>query len=203
MASFKSIAQGPRQRKATKLPLSGARFNVERGDWDGPTIALDVIPLGESEHADVLKFAREYAMKRGVADPGPSDELYERGVMVKTIALACVDIDVKDAETPFFVGGAEEIEDSKSLLPEVVAYLYKVQQLHQDECNPLLKDFSPAEYMAGLARTAAGDISFFVSSRPGTQWSFVRTLASQQLSSMTRGSGSGGPSEAAPSMTGG
>lgn len=201
MPSFHTIVQGPRKRKPARLPLSGARFNVERGEWEGPTIPLEVIALGDGEYAETLKFAREYALKRGVADPGPENELYERGKMVKTIALACLDIDVKDSEAPFFVGGTEEIEDSRTLLPEIVAYLYNVQQLHQDETNPLVKELSPAEYMAAMIHTAGGDPSFFVSSRPGTQWSFTRTLASQQLASMTRESGSGGHTDAAASTT--
>lgn len=202
MATFEKIVQGPRARCPSFLPLSGARFNVEKNTWEGPGAHLDVIALSEEEYGAVLKAAREYAIKYGVADPKPDDELYERGVMLNTVVRACVDQDVRDEEQPFFPGGVEQILGSKILLPEAIAYLYEVQRHHQDEVNPLVKDLSPAEYTAALITTAGGDKAFFVSSRHGLQWSFTRTLASRQLVSMSRESPSGGPTDAAPSTTG-
>src|SRR4051812_1883325 len=132
MASFSSVTQDPRKRQPATLPLPGARFNVDSGKWEGPTIALDVVALTDGEYAEVIKSARAYAMKRGVAEPSAGDDLYDHGLMVHTVAIASLDCDVKNEEKPFFDGGAEQIGDSRNLLPEVVAYLYNVQQMHQD-----------------------------------------------------------------------
>lgn len=201
MATFNDIAAGPRKRQPSFLPLPGARFNVERNAWDGPHAALDIIALEEGAYEDAVREARAHAVKQGLSDPRPGDEIYDRALMRETLARACLDQSNQENESPFFPGGAEQIRSSRIMTPEVVEYLHTVQELHQDAVNPLAKDLSAAEYMAAVLKTAGGDPSFFASSRPGTQWSFLHTLASQLAGSMMHASASGGPSGAADAKT--
>lgn len=199
MGTFSKLVLGRRVRKLAKLPLAGARYDIDRGDWEGPSAAVALVAITEAEYGDALGKARKYAQERGVANPEPGDDLYERGLMIHTLAAACIDPDSpEDAPQPFFDGGAAQILASDTLTPEIVGYLYGLQQQHQDEHNPLVKDLSPAEFMAAVIKTAGGDPSFFVSSRPGTQWSFVRTLASLRVASMMHESPSSGFTDAAP-----
>jgi hypothetical protein len=197
VAKFSTVIQGIRARKSIKLPLPGAHVDAETGQWVGPTVDLDVRALRDDEHTDVLAFALQFARKNGLEEPGDGDPLYEKGRMLKTLALACVDTDSpKDDPKPFFdgivdgqdVGAVAQIQKSEIMTPEVTAYLFMQQELLQDEVNPLLKTMTPVEFMAAAIKTAGGDQSFFVNSRPGMRWSFLRTsvrqlLASQNLSS--------------------
>jgi hypothetical protein len=182
MSKFSDIAEGTRARHPATLPLPGARVNAETGEWEGPTVALDLRALREDEYVQVLERARAFAVARGVAHPEPGDDIFERGKMVHTLAVACIDKDSPpEAPAPFFDGGWESIHRASNLTPEVVAYLALKQALFQDEVNPLATSQSPAEFMAAVIKTAGGDLGFFVNSRPGLQWSFTRTLASQLL----------------------
>lgn len=198
MGTFAQIATGRRARKPAKLPLPHARFDAVRGEWEGPTADLAIVAITEAEYAEILGKARKYAQEHGVTAPEPGDDLYERGIMVHTLAAACIDAESPENDPKPFFSSASEIIASEVMTPEIVAYLYGIQQQHQDEYNPLVKELSAEEFMAGLIATAGGNPGFFLSSRPGTQWSFVHTLASQRLSSMTHESGSTGPTDAAP-----
>lgn len=202
MAKYSSIIQGPRLRKTIALPRPGAWVDPETGAWHGPTIKLDVRPLRADEHDAVIAKAKAYAVERGSKDPGEDDELFARGKMLHTLAIACVDSDSPaDAPQAFFDGGVEQLLTSEELTPEVLAYLYEHQQIHQDECSPLLKKQSPAEFAAAVMRTAQGengDMSFFVSSRPGMRWSFTLSMARLLARSMTLASLSTSPSEPQP-----
>ena len=186
MAKFSDVAAGARARRSIRLPLPGAQLDAESGAWLGPTAALDVRVLRNDEHTDILRDALAFARKRGLETPEDGDPLYEQGKMLHTLAVACIDCDSpKDAPQPYFDGGWEQIHASEVLSPEVLHYLYLQQQIFQDEVSPLLKGMSPMEFMAAAIKTAAGDMSFFVNSRPGMQWSFTRTLARQLLASQS------------------
>jgi hypothetical protein len=181
MGKYSSIVQGPRARKTIDLPRPGAVVNMETGAWRGPTIKLDVRPLRGDEHDQVLADAKKYAEKLGSTDPTEGEELFERGRLLHTLAIACVDTD-SPAEAPqaFFDGGVEQILTADELTPEVLAYLYEHQQLWQDEVSPLVKSMTPAEFATAVVRTASGengDMSFFVSARPGMRWSFTLSMA--------------------------
>lgn len=203
MAKFSDVTQGVRARKPIKLPLPGAQIDGETGAWVGPTVDLDVRVIKEDEHAVILGQALAFARKHGLQDPGDGDPLYEQGKMLHTLAIACLDPESpKDAPAPFFDGGWEQIYTSEVMTPEVTAYLYLQQQLYQDEVNPLLKTMSPTEFMAAAIKTAQGDMSFFVNSRPGMQWSFLLTTVKQLLSALSHNSTfsmSSEPQEATPS----
>jgi hypothetical protein len=181
MGKYSSIVQGPRARKTIDLPRPGAVVNMETGAWRGPTIKLDVRPLRGDEHDQVLADAKKYAEKLGSTDPTEGEELFERGRLLHTLAIACVDTDSPvDAPQPFFDGGVEQILTADELTPEVLAYLYEHQQLWQDEVSPLVKSMTPAEFATAVVRTASGengDMSFFVSARPGMRWSFTLSMA--------------------------
>lgn len=205
MPTFSSIVAGPRARKRVTLPLPGSRFDVDAGKWEGPTIDVDMRPLRADEYDAALAGARDYAVSRGLAEPTDGDDLFDRGKMAHTLALACVDVDSPlDSPRPFFDGGVEQILTSEALTPEVLAYLYEQQQLVQDDASPLRKNLSPAEFTTAVLATAAGDMSFFVCMRPGTQWSFTRSLASLLAESMRHGlpSSSASSTEPQPSPTG-
>jgi hypothetical protein len=181
MGKYSSIVQGPRARKTIDLPRPGAVVDMETGAWRGPTIKLDVRPLRGDEHDQVLADAKKYAEKLGATDPIEGEELFERGRLLHTLAIACVDTDsTVDAPQAFFDGGVEQILTADELTPEVLAYLYEHQQLWQDEVSPLVKSMTPAEFATAVVRTASGengDMSFFVSARPGMRWSFTLSMA--------------------------
>jgi hypothetical protein len=127
----------------------------------------------------------------------------ERGRMLHTLAIACVDRDSPaESPQPFFDGGWQQIHESRAMLPETVAYLYLQQQMWQDEVNPLLKPLEREQYLAAAIKTAGGDMSFFVNSRPGTLWSFTRFMARllvDSLASSSPSSSSSSPPETTPS----
>ncbi len=196
MPKFSDVIQGARARKPIKLPLPGAQIDSETGQWLGATVDLLVRPLIDEEHTRVLKHALAFARKNGLEEPGEGDPLYERGRMLETLAIACLDTDsTDDLPIPFFdgidaktkehVGAVAQIQRSEIMTPEVVSYLFLQQQMFQDEVNPLLHTMSPGEYMAAAIKTAQGDMSFFVNSRPGMQWSFVLTTVKQLLSALS------------------
>jgi len=190
VAKFSDVTAGVRARKPIKLPLPGALVNSETGEWEGPTAVLDVRALRDDEYTDVLKEARAFAVSKGLESPENGDDLYEQGKMLHTLAIACIDTDSpKEDPQPYFDRGWEQIHSSEMMTPEIREYLYLQQQLWQDEVNPLLGSMSDAEFLAAAIKTAGGNQSFFVNSRPGTLWNFMRItarqlLASQQLSSV-------------------
>ncbi len=178
MAKFSEVVQGARARRRIKLPLPGAQVDGETGQWTGPTAELDIRVLRDDEYIEVLTSALAFARKRGLDRPEDGDPLYERGRMLHTLAITC--LDWEKADEPFFTGW-EEITKSEVMTPEVVGYLYLQQQIFQDEISPLNKGMTPGEFYAAAVKTAGGDLSFFVNSRPGMQWTFVRFLASQLI----------------------
>lgn len=205
MATFSEVAGGVRTRRATKLPLPGASLNVETGDWEGPTVPLDLRALNEAEYETVLEEARKFARKRGLESPESGDDLYERGKIVHTLAIACIDRDSPEEDPkPFFDGKLkdgsivpawQQIQQSEILTPEVLGYLYEHQQLLQEDVAPMKKELTPAELMAGALATARGNMGFFVGLRPGTRWSFVRILANRFIDSLAPSSPSSTSSE--------
>lgn len=185
MAKFSEVAQGARARRRIKLPLPGAQVDGETGEWIGPTDELDVRVLREDEYVEVLAKSLAFAKKHGLETPEDGDALYERGKMLHTLLIACVDWESPtDSARPYFDGGWEAIHKSEVMTPEVIGYLYLQQQMFQDEVSPLLADISTPEILAAAVKTAGGNLSFFVNSRPGAQWSFVRFLASQFIASL-------------------
>lgn len=185
MAKFSEVAAGVRARRSVLLPLPGAVVDGESGTWIGPTQKLDIRALNEGEHGEVLSLALAYAKSKGIDRPDDGDALYERGKMLHTLVLACIDSDsAPNNPQPFFDGGLDQIQKSEVLTPEVIGYLFEQQQLMQDDVAPLKHDMTEAEFLSAAIETAKGNRAFFVSSRLGMQWSFVRTLASLYIASL-------------------
>lgn len=195
MPSYSSIVQGARARKRVILPRPGAVLNMDTGEWQGPTLPLDVRALRGDEYDRVIADAKAYAKSLGSSDVGDGEELFERGKMLHTLALACIDSDSpKEDAKPFFDGGVKQIASSEELTPEILEYLYEQQRIWQDESNPLALKMTPAEFANAVLRTAQGengDMSFFVSARPGMRWSFTLSMARLLAASLTLKSLSG------------
>ncbi len=211
MAKFSEVAEGVRARRPAKLPLPGATVDGETGEWLGPTVDLDLRALNEDEYELVLERALAFARKKGLESPEDGDALYERGKILHTLARACIDqASPKERPEPFFDGlladgtradAVTQIQKSEVMTPEVVGYLYERQQLVQDEVAPMKRDMTTSEFMAAAFQTAKGNMAFFVNSRPGTRWSFARTLASQFIASLANSSLSSPSSEPRTSTT--
>lgn len=196
MAKFSEVAAGIRARRPAKLPLPGASVDDATGEWIGPTQDLEVRPLNEGEYGDVIAKALAFAKSKGLDAPEDGDPIYDRAKMLFTLAIACIDKDSPaEKPAPFFDGGVPQILGSEIMTPEVVAYLYEVQQIIQDDVAPMKKDLSPADFMAAALKTAQGNMAFFVNSRLAVRWNFVRFLASLYISSLANKLPSSPPSE--------
>lgn len=191
---FSAIVNAPKARKTIVLPLPGALLNDD-GQWEGPTVKVDVRTLTGVEPDIVHTLAIEYAKKRA-GDGALDQDLVESGRILHTLVLTCIDTDSpKDSPQPFFDTGIEGIESSNVLLPELKQYLYEQQLLHQDETNPLLGTQTPEQFAAAVIATAQGEMSFFASMRPGMLWSFTRSMASLLMPLMMQESQPSSPSE--------
>lgn len=188
MPSYSSITQGTRLRKRVTLPRPGAVLDLQTGKWAGPTFELDVRALTAGEADRVESEARAYA-KGLTSDTDSVDDLVDRGRKLHTIAMAYVDVDSpQGAPVAVFDGGVEQIAASEELTPELIEYLFEQQQIWQDETNPLAAKLTPNEFINAVLNTAKGadgDMSFFVSARPGMRWSFALSMARLLATSQT------------------
>lgn len=202
MAKFADLQAGPRARKSIILPLPGAQIDPTTGEWIAPekTVLpkLDVRPLREDEYDDVLVAALAEAKKKGTENPEEGDVVYERSKMLHTILLACIDSDSPVEAPEAYFSSVEQIRKSDLMTPEIIGYLFLQQQLWQDEISPLKKGMTPSEYFSAVMTTAQGNMSFFVNSRPGSQWTFLRTMASQLVAYLSNSSPSTPSSEPQP-----
>ena len=179
MGRFSDIAKGTRATRPVVL------------DYAGAPVALAVRPLTGAEEASALADGRAYAVGKGVADPKPTDRLYEIGYMAATLVLGCVDADAPGA--PFFASLAEVLDN---LDTDRIAYLYEQQQAWQDWCAPRPKDMDAGEFIALVLRLAeegagADADDPLVMLRPSLRLSFARTLARQYVSRLTPSGDSG------------
>lgn len=195
MAKFKSLGASPRARKTYTVPLPGASFNVETGKWDGPTVDVDFVALTWGERRNVARLARADAKDDGVEDPGTGDEAFDESRMLHTLVFATLDAEVKDEEERFF-DSAASIRESVLFTTDVIAMMYQQHQIWEDEASPRSTGMKPADFIKAAYATAEGDMTFFVSAQPGTQWNFTRTLAALLKTSQTKTSPSSSPSNA-------
>src|SRR4051812_6340335 len=133
MATFSSILLGTRATTRVLLPLPGV----------AEPVPVAVRPLSGTEEGAVLERARAYAVAKGVADPKDGDRLYDLGLMVHVLAIACVDVD--DPTRPFFDKGAQQVLDN--LDADRIALLYEAQQVWQEECSPRKSKMNPGEWL--------------------------------------------------------
>ena len=182
---FATVQKGIRAERRVTLP----------GFEGAPALLLR--PLNGLEEEDVLRQAFEYARRPGNEKPDASDELYELGVMLHTLAISCLDTDSpQDARTAFFDGGIDQIR--LELPRDTIHYLYQQHSLWQDECSPYVRRLSLDEvYAKALEVASSEDDSPFTSLSPATRWIFTRTLATLLLDSRELKSASGAPSPSA------
>lgn len=181
-ADVEKIKQGKRARSPITIEMGSAGLQK-----------LDVRALDGAEEARVLAGALKYAKENGVEDAGFGDPLYDLGVQLHTILLACVDSDAKD-EVPYFES-LEQLTKSDLLTRDHFAIIYEAQQVHQDEVSPYDRDVSPDNLIDWASKIAGGDQLPFVGMRPGARWSFTRSLAIRWLSLRAAKSLSSPPSE--------
>ncbi len=183
MAKFSNIVRGTRA-------LRPVEFSI----W-GEAASCSVRPMTGAEEGDAVAAGRAYAVKHGVVDPKPTDRVYEIGVMANTLLVACVDSD--DSNSRYFANVGEILDN---LDTDRIAYLYEAQQFWQDECSPLAKSMTAAEFAAKVVEIeeAAEGVDFFMHTRPAMRCSFARHLVAQLFSALRANSGSSTPSEAEP-----
>jgi hypothetical protein len=162
---FSTIQKGRRAERAIDLP-----------GYEGH-VPLLLRPITGQEEADVLRLAFEFAAQKGNEKPSAGDPLYDMGMMVHTLAIACLDTESPpDARTPFFDGGAKQILDELSR--ESIVHLYERQELWQDECSPYLRRMTSEDLIAKVAEVAnSSDDAPFIGMSPATRWLFTRTTA--------------------------
>lgn len=186
MGRFKQIAKGIANVKTISLP------------FEGKDEAVGVRMMTGAELGDSLEGARAYATSHGLKDPKPGDELYDLGLMVHTLFIACVDpTEEGPTRTPYF----ESVDEILAHLdPDRIALLYEEQQAWQDECSPRPSKIGGDDFFTMVLRLAgweSGQPDPLLRWRPTLRAIFTRTLASQFMSSLTNKSGSSSPSDGA------
>lgn len=177
MGTFGTIVKGRRARKRSP----------ELTTMDGVSFSCDLRALVGVDDADVFARAREYAQSKGIASPKDGEPLYELGIAVHTLALACVDPESPEAEPrPFFDGGVEQI--LAHLDRDRILYLYEVQRGWQSSFSPRASDFASFEERVQaiweLANAEEDDERPFARLGAGLHRSLLRTLARQWLISL-------------------
>jgi len=195
MPKFAAFLKGGSARK--RISVLG-RDNVT-------LVECDVKLLTCGDDAAIEEAAVEYARAHKVADPKPGNSQYERGLMLATLARACLDYEVADKEDPFFPGGAAEVE--QQLDDGRAALLFFQQRAFQQETSPNpKKGQDPVEYLALLyeaieAKEQGDPARPFVGLPYGTLVNFsmesARLLSSLRL--LPSESGSSSPSGSASS----
>jgi hypothetical protein len=208
MGRFNNILKGKRARRTVAFPalLDHGSFLVSREEQSGlvepkteadaapvpgpaPSVApepptlVDLIVLTGEEEAEVCAKARAFAIARGVSDPKQGEPLYDLGAMVYTLLLSVIDHDSPEGGDVRFFESAEQI--LKHLDRERIAFLFTLQEVWQDECAPLRKDFSESSlyhWVFELADSEDPQVPFG-RLRPSTLWIYMRTLARLLISS--------------------
>ncbi len=137
MSRFENIQKGKKARKKTEFPAL-----LDRVAGESP-IFLDLVVLTGTEAAGALSAATAYARSCGVSDPKKDDPHYDLGLMVHTLARACVDHDVPGSFSFFFCPPDDPENFDKAattilqnLDTERIHFLYQQQQIWQEECSP-------------------------------------------------------------------
>lgn len=184
---WSSIARGATQIKPTSFKT-----------LDGQEAKCGLRWLLGIDEAKVLQRAEEYAVARG-GKPVDGSPLYELGKAIHLIEIACTDIDDPSGETPFFDGGADQIQ--KGLDVERIFLLKEAQLTHQEETSPHQGKLSLDEYINAVYDCAAAEEG---AALPFESWplrmrrNFSRSLAKQLVSFLQLKSPDGSGSELKP-----
>jgi hypothetical protein len=182
---FSALKKGRRARKLVRL-----RVGEE-------TAEFDVRVLGNDDDIEIASEAVRLSKEKGLLDPAPGTEVYDRFERAVTVFLACVDHDSPEtAPAPYFAS-VDEVLTDHALTRDHIAMIVEEQARFQSESSPRPRSMSTADYVRLIAKCAEGDIGPFAETAPGLQWSFVRRMASQLLASQTPKS----PSSSSPAGT--
>lgn len=184
---FSAVKRGKRAEKPVEIPL----------EHEGKLPSL-LVALTDEEDGDAHKFAIEYAKKKGVENPQPSQALYDKGYMAKVLHFALRDPDTGSPgqREPTFTGGAEEIMNG--LQRETVLYLFALVETWTDEVAPLRRRLGDADLMEGIRKLAAGGTEadrFLGACGPATRNALLLFSARLAVSSPALSSFFGGSSE--------
>lgn len=151
MSRFEDILKGKKARKTVDFP---APIDAENPD---NKLRVDIVILSGAEESSALADAREYAKSKGSDDPKSGDPHFDLGLMVHTLARACLDHDVPGSFVYFF--GQSEGDDNFRAMADLIlgrldreriAYLHGIQQVWQSELAPWGRAASDAEIFAKL-----------------------------------------------------
>lgn len=186
MSRFHQIAKGTANVKRITFPFEGKEEPV------------GVRVMTGAELGATIRGAREYAEANGLKTPKAGDELYDLGLMVHTLLIACVDAADEGKRAPYFASAAEILEN---LDPDRITLLYEEQQLWQDECSPRPSTVSSDDYFSMVLRLAgweAGQPDPLLRWRPTSRAIWARTIAAQFLNSLKSKSASTSDSGGTP-----
>lgn len=188
MGAFSLIVQGSRARK-----------RVESTTITGQPFACDLRAVVGVDDAAIFAEARAFAKARGVAEPKEGEPLYDLGLAVHTLAIACVDSDFPaDKPAAFFDGGPSQILEH--LDRDRILYLYETLTSWQSTFSPRAASQTWPEYVASVYAIATAEEGSaedpFVKWAPGLRASWARTSAGLLLSSLAPKSPSGTDSDA-------
>lgn len=188
MARFAQVAKGAAARHAVEVVL-----------LDGTAWRVDVVPLVGEAEADVLVGARTFAKAHGLDDPKRGDELYELGIWVHTLLVACLDPDEQAKPVRAFDSVEQILDRGTGLDRDRIAFLFEAQQRHQDACSFRKRGLSMAEYIQAVVEHAtapedAGELPFELW-QPATRRALVSSMARQLVTLIESKSSSGPGSE--------
>jgi hypothetical protein len=185
---FDQIIKGKRATTLVDLRLVGSPGE------DQKTYKVMIRVLSGAETSACVKFAIEYARKGGVANPKAGDPLYELGLRVQTLFLACLDPDHPDpdSESARFFSSCDVILDAPDIGRDGIHFLYEAQEAWQDACSPQPPKISAAEFFGEVALLAESEDPLALERyRPATRASLVRFMAKLLLDLLQSKSTSG------------
>lgn len=176
MARFAQVAKGAAARHAVEVVL-----------LDGTAWRVDVVPLVGEAEADVLVGARTFAKAHGLDEPKRGDELYELGIWVHTLLVACLDADEPEKPVRAFDSIEQMLDRGTGLDRDRIAFIFEAQQRHQDACSFRKRGLSMAEYIQMVVEmaTAPEDVPELPFERlaPATRRALVISMAKQIVNS--------------------
>jgi hypothetical protein len=188
------------------LPELAEQREIDRAAWreshsgEEPRedeVEVGLMALSGLENGEILRNARAFAADRGVEDPREGDPIYGLGIMVHTLAVACVDPDNQDEL--FFDGGVEQILESEHLGRDGIIYLFEQQEQWQDLVSPQAHRIDALAFEQMVSELAGPDsYGFFCQLRPGLRWSCMHSMAALCLTLL---SGSSQPTSGSESDT--
>lgn len=191
---FRDVALGTRATKTIPLPL----VHEPGGPDKAPSPLLAIRVLSGEETAEIIDKALDYARRPGKPEPKAGDPLYELGIRVHTLHLACVDPDAPNPESPDarFFSSIDEILGSHLIGRDVIYYLYEAYEAWQDHCAPQPREIDGTEFWAKITELAkSNDPLAFERYRPATRWNLARSMAILLLNSLAPKSPSGSASD--------